>query len=314
MKKSEKLLDAIGRIDDKYVEEAALAGKRSEDTGARTAKKEPENGRKTGTDRERDRKGKRKKTPVHRWQGALAACAVLAVCIGVSAFLQKSGVLLSPFGGSKASQENEAMDTAEAVYPENAADSPAGTDTGVTGPMEKAAGQETGLPEQGSPDRDEKLDGAVRADSRDGEAQTGENEGEPAPASLEMLPQGLQGRAAFEPEEAPVTVSDVEYSAGKVTFTLVNEDTENAVTDHRAYYLERLTDEFWQEVPLNQEVEWEESEYTIPAGGSGVETVEVGNLYGELEAGEYRLVRECSLTGDGGMEQYSYYVEFGVGQ
>lgn len=272
MKKSEKLLDAIGRIDDKYVEEAALTGKRTEDTGARTAKKEPENGRKTGTDRERDRKGKRKKTPVHRWQGALAACAVLAVCIGVSAFLQKSGVLLSPFGGNKAPQENEAMDAAEAVYPENA------------------------------------------ADSRDGEAQTGENEGEPAPASLEMLPQGLQGRAAFEPEEAPVTVSDVEYSAGKVTFTLVNEDTENAVTDHRAYYLERLTDEFWQEVPLNQEAEWKESGYAIPAGGSGVETVEVGKLYGELEAGEYRLVRECSLTGDGGMEQYSYYVEFGVGQ
>lgn len=136
MKKSEKLLDAIGQIDDRLVEEAAKTGRTSAVPAAGTAgninvpEQETEklsagehvrkSGKNTGSRKQPVARENGKKAgnraSLYRWQGALAACAVLAVCVGIFSLLNREGLILSPSkSGSAASQElamEEAVDSA----------------------------------------------------------------------------------------------------------------------------------------------------------------------------------------------------------
>lgn len=102
MKRSERLLDAIGQIDDGLVEAAAKAGK-AVGVPAKT------------TGRRKGKKGRRKNPGRPRillWQGALAACAGLAVCVGLIGLLNRNGLLLWPGSDDTAKSEMAAQDSA----------------------------------------------------------------------------------------------------------------------------------------------------------------------------------------------------------
>lgn len=102
MKRSERLLDAIGQIDDGLVEAAAKAGK-AVGVPAKT------------TGRRKGKKGRRKNSGRPRillWQGALAACAGLAVCVGLIGLLNRNGLLLWPGSDDTAKSEMTARDSA----------------------------------------------------------------------------------------------------------------------------------------------------------------------------------------------------------
>lgn len=319
MKKSERLLDAIGQIDDKYVEEAALAGKQPEDI--RMAGKDSGNcdgsaPSKTGVS-ERTGKGGKKKTAVFRWQGALAACAVLAVCISVFALLQKSGLLLSPFEGKSEAPEMAAEDldmdaapeAAPASAPEAAMQNAAGND-GVA--EESAAGEAAGQDAGEAGTTGDAEEAAQPADALEKERQAA---GADTPeAQAEALGIAPQGRMASDVSEEIITVTAAEYRAGTVTFTLENKNADAVFTYGQAYDLEQLTEGIWQEVPPRKEAVWKDIGYALKAGEPAEVTVKVDSLYGELPAGEYRLVKKCSVEKDGSVQHDLFYVEFSVAE
>lgn len=138
---SEKLLDAIGQIDDKLIEEAAAAGGNPGEAiaasgacaGAAPQRNAAEKAasRRDAAGKAKSRKGAaagRKRTRavrLSRWQSALAACAVLAVCTGAFLLLQNKGLLLAPKSG-------DSMEAAQdACSPEDAAGAKAGMEEAV---------------------------------------------------------------------------------------------------------------------------------------------------------------------------------------
>lgn len=277
MKKSEKLLDAIGQIKDEYVEEAARAGKAAETlTQAKTE----------GF----GKKPKKERAVMYRWQGALAACAVLAVCIGIFALMEKSGVLLWPSGAQNSRSEEITADRAAArAVPEDA-------------PMEAAleAGDNGGE--------------AAAADEQEEKADAGpevEEAQQSSPELQESDAQKLQGRAAI-PEEIPAQVTVLRQSKGSLTFKLENTDASAGLTYGEPYDLEQLKDGIWQEVPNNAEIVWKEIAFEIEAGGSREETVDYSRIYGELPAGSYRLVKMCRMTAGENTQEFPVYAEFEV--
>lgn len=151
MKKSEKLLDAIGQIDDKLVEEASKAGRDGEEltetaakagqrggrlteaaakagrsdkalvsdteTEGRAAGHQPKESGQKASERHKSEKGTKKKTAKKRtgmlsWQRALAACAVLAICVSAVGLLSREGLLLGPSKSGSAQHTELTMDTA----------------------------------------------------------------------------------------------------------------------------------------------------------------------------------------------------------
>lgn len=205
LKKSEKLLDAIGQIDDRLVEEAAHAGKTV--TAFAPVR---ENGSVRHTKR------KKKKAAMYRWQGALAACAVLAVCVGIFSLLSSQGLILSPFGreSSSATADEAAFDMAAAdqtartagkreaalsgfadspaeeeaaeALPENEEDSPADAAAPEENPEENG-GQEAASAETAENADSEKAGGAEET-AENGEIQTAETEGAETEDELCGLP------------------------------------------------------------------------------------------------------------------------------
>lgn len=150
MTRSEKLLDAIGQIDDKLIEEAAAAGgKHAEASGA--GKKAAGKGKKAV-----------RRAAVFRWQSALAACAVLAVCTGVFLLLQNKGLLLAPESEDSMEAAQDAVPTEKAagaeVEMEEAAPEEAAVDSAAP---EKAAAENGGTGNAGgqSAEKTQKKDG-----------------------------------------------------------------------------------------------------------------------------------------------------------
>ena len=178
---SERLLDAIGQIDDKLIEEAAAAGgKHAEASGA---------GKKTA--------GKRKKagrrSASFRWQSALAACAVLAVCTGVFLLLQNKGLLLAPKSG-------DSMEAAQdAVSAEKAA--------GAEAEMEEAA-PEGAAADSAAPEKSAAENGGTGSAGGQSAEKIQQKDGSSADA-------GLPGRedAAAAGEDAEAAAEDSEGAA-----------------------------------------------------------------------------------------------------
>lgn len=129
MKKSEKLLDAIGQIDDRLVEEAAKSGRMDGMAAAEETDGDSKQGLqadekkgvradaagKNAGGRKKALRGKKKNKSgykIYRWRGAVAACAVLAICVGVLGLLNREGLLLGPFGFGSSSNKEAAADTA----------------------------------------------------------------------------------------------------------------------------------------------------------------------------------------------------------
>lgn len=217
MKKSEKLLDAIGQIDDRLVEEAAKAGRTSAVPAAGTAgninapEQETEklsagehvrkSGKNTGSRKQPVARENRKKAgnraSLYRWQGALAACAVLAVCVGIFSLLNREGLILSPSkSGSVASQEL-AMD--EAVG--SAADSSMAEGAAAAAEEAAAAGaafSAGAADDQAIEDAADDQFAAAAAEDRPAE------NAEPAVRSCD----GMEDAAGSSAENAAVTSSD----------------------------------------------------------------------------------------------------------
>lgn len=98
MRRSGKLLDAIGQIDDRYIMEAADIPAEKEDSGD----------------------GKKAKTVPMRWRKRAAAFAGLAACAAVAVWAMDQGTGISPFEArtEKSAAPEAAMDTGTAAMPE----------------------------------------------------------------------------------------------------------------------------------------------------------------------------------------------------
>lgn len=313
MKKSEKLLDAIGQIDDQYVDEAARAGKAAEPlTQTKTVKAV---------------KKQKKRAAMYRWQGALAACAVLAVCIGIFALMEKNGVLLDPFGTKESRSEGITTDRAAAQAVPEDVPMEAALDAGDISEQAAAAGtqdEQADAPKAADPNTINEQDSGTVSDKPAEAAQPRgltaeradagpevEEAQQSSPELQESDAQKLQGRAAI-PEEIPAQVTVLRQSKGSLTFKLENTDASAVLTYGEPYDLEQLKEGIWQEVPNNAEIVWKEIAFEIEAGGSREETVDYGQIYGELPAGSYRLVKMCRMTAGENTQEFPVYAEFEV--
>lgn len=333
MKRSEKLLDAIGQIDDKLVTEAAQAGRTS---GSRAKKK----------------KKKKKKAKIYRWQGALAACAVLAVCVGVVGLLNRSGMLLGPLSSGSSGAEEMAMDasaqdaaagsadsgarSAEAV-PEAAMDSaPAAASQSsemaeaVEGNEEKSVQEAADTTQSGrSAVVDDSVaageDGGISAQSVDQEDQQNQQQKEGADTEaieqeeICFLPPGEESVQVTEPFSAgagPASLTIKAFDGKSVTF-LVKNTGEREIHFGEAFELERYVNEGWEKVIAKKAVVWNDVDILVGAGDTYEETIILDSYYGTLQPGRYRIVKVYLMASDEepeGQESYSMYGEFTVGE
>lgn len=298
MKKSEKLLDAIGQIDDRLVEAAAEAGaERKEITG-----------------KVKKRKKMRKKAALYRWQGALAACAVMAVCVGIFGFLTRSGMLFGPFGASfsQAPVGNQEIamdqDAAGVSMPEGAAMEAAAEEAkGAAADDAAAAAEPEALMESFADQPEER---AGEAEKQQGAGQSGRS------ADGGVLAESGENAVAQDQMQANVVVTVTESSAESVTFILEYKASDT-ICFGEAYELEQYVEGTWQTVQPKSEVCWKDLLYTVGDGSSFHETVDFGSIYGALAPGQYRLVKYYEQEAgkeEEGKETYPMYVEFTVAE
>lgn len=308
MKKSEKLLDAIGQIDDRLVEEAAKAGALQ---GAGTRRR-------------------KKRAAVYRLQGALAACAMLLVCVGIVSLLQNNAI--SPQNsGSAEIMEEAAMDSAggeagaapaeydgaapfvqsgEGAEADGDARAEAENDAGVR----MDSGEKSG--EGAAPDAaalsDEGMETGAHAEE---DAKSGKNVQTDLQEEKSMEEAKLNAESAQQPESRNGIAGHVlESSVLTVTYTVTNAGTKDIVLKEE-YTLERLEGDAWQAVDPVCEVCWKEDGILVEAGDFREITSSLELIYGELPSGQYRLVRYYLLAAGKepeGMEVYPLYLEFSV--
>lgn len=304
MKKSEKLLDAIGQIDDRIVEEAAESGVK--------------------------KKGKRKNKRMRRWQGALAACAVLAICVGIVGVLNRSGLLWG-YGTKEAAPEEMAgqgVDTGREMSMEQAAaeavpeEAASGETFGITADTAAADMAEAGALQQGADaaEAEEQKRAAEEASLSEttkwGEDTSGENtvqdRGNAAKGPENAVRQESE---AGENPGASVRAVVKESSAESVTYVIENH-TDRMICYGREYSLERLTDGSWQQVMPQKKVVWTLELLAQDADSSAEYTVSLG-FYGTLPDGQYRLVKSYQIAAGKeleGQENYPLYVEFTISE
>lgn len=303
MKKSEKLLDAIGQIDDRLVEEAAGAGTVQTEAAGKTEK----------------RKKKRKKAAIYRWQGALAACAVMAVCVGVFGFLTRSGMLFGPFGASstQAPAENQ-----EAAMDQDAADvsmmEGAVMEAAEEAMTEGAAARDAEAQDAAAAEPEELMESFTEQPEEQAKA-TGKQQGaEQAGRSADRGALSGSGESADAEEQMSenVVITVTESSAQSVTFVLEYK-APDTISFGEAYELEQYAEGIWQTVQPKAEVSWNEELYTVGDGGSFHQTVDFGSIYGALAPGQYRLVKYYEKEEEKepeGTETYPMYAEFTVSE
>lgn len=351
MKRSEKLLDAIGQIDDRLVEDAIRAGQdltekeRSSDAAlvlpagkvsadengkVRIEESAKADRRKSGKTRKNRRK--MKGAAIYRWQGALAACAVVAVCAGIFGLLNRNGLLLSPYdSGSTASGSAEiAMDAAgelDAVPErmEGAEDEIAGA---ALAQNEAAAGQNAdeleNAPEAFAADAPEKQDAAQARNSAGEEA--GEALSEEAGISAQSADEGLMAQAEDANEELEAAAEQKSAASDSIT-AFVRENTTDSVQlvivnggetkllFGQAYGVEQMAEDgSWQALSMAVQgnVGWEDVEYSVNPQETWEETLAVGSLYGTLKPGQYRIVKHYKTEGD--EQEKALYAAFTVAE
>lgn len=283
MKRSGKLLDAIGQIDDRYIMEAA----------------EP------APEKETKQPVKKARTVPLRWRRTAAAFAGLAACAVVAVWTLDQGAAVSPFG---AKTEETAAREAAAGLPDEAAVPQAAAEL----PEEEAVPQsEAELPEEAAVPQA----AAELPDEAAPYAYTAEQS--PQAAARMASPEqqtGLRSAQAEMPEAAAAKVfaSDIQADALTVTCTLVSEDTENTLLFGGEYYLEYLTEDGWQEIAPTGEIIWEDVAYELEPGGSLEKSWDLESAYGALDGGQYRIGIPCEEQNGDGSAAAVIYVEFGI--
>lgn len=282
MKRSGKLLDAIGQIDDRYIMEAAEPAPEKET-------KQPV--KKAGT------------VPL-RWRRTAAAFAGLAACAVVAVWTLDQGAAVSPFG---------------AKTEETAAREAAGLSDGATEQQsEVELADEEAVPQAAAELPDEAAVPQAAAELPDEAvpyAYTAEQS--PQAAARMASPEqqaGLRSAQAEMPEAAAAKVfaSDIQADALTVTCTLVSEDTENTLLFGGEYYLEYLTEDGWQEIAPTGEIIWEDVAYELEPGGSLEKSWDLESAYGALDGGQYRIGIPCEEQNGDGSAAAVIYVEFGI--
>lgn len=303
MKKSgsEKLLDAIGQIDDELIEAAAKVREETGGTDWATAGKKRHRAKAGGflTGRK----------AVLRWQGALAACAALAVCIGLTGLLNRSSALPGPYFGGKGSKDESAvgvdtggMDMAPraqeaaladeagagavpAAISEEAGGMPV-TLSEETGEMPAALSEEAGeVPAALSEEVEEALDGDGPVEEMQKEISL------PDASAVILTAEGQQ-----EQMEQMVSVSEVSRSESRIVLVLSNRSETGTLEYGHAFRIEVMENGTWQEVPMKPDTGFKESLFLVEPGGSGEITSDIEAVYGVLPAGQYRLVKDCCMT------------------
>lgn len=309
MKRSEKLLDAIGQIDDRLVEEAADAGIAS---AVIVIKK---------------KKRRQKKAAIYRWQGALAACAVMAVCVGIFGLLTRSGILLSPFGAgsSQAPMEREeaSMDYAaakDAAMQEAAMEEKAEQGAIMEAAGEKDAGTDSAAAAGESDIIEDFSKAGAEKDTSETAKVTAEQQGIEQSDRSEDADSSWQSAERAESESmdmsGDVEITVTESSAESVTF-IMEYKASDTICFGEEYALEQYAEGVWQTVRPKAEVCWKEPLYIVGDGGSFQQTVNFGTIYGALTPGHYRLVKHYERTSGKepqGQETYPMYVEFTVAE
>ena len=282
MKRSGKLLDAIGQIDDRYIMEAAEPAPEKET-------KQPV--KKAGT------------VPL-RWRRTAAAFAGLAACAVVAVWTLDQGAAVSPFGAKTeetaareaaglsdgaTEQQSEAELAEEEAVPQSEAELP----------------EEAAVPQAAAELPDEAVPYAYTAEQS------------PQAAARMASPEqqtGLRSAQAEMPEAAAAKVfaSDIQADALTVTCTLVSEDTENTLLFGGEYYLEYLTEDGWQEIAPTGEIIWEDVAYELEPGGSLEKSWDLESAYGALDGGQYRIGIPCEEQNGDGSAAAVIYVEFGI--
>lgn len=353
MNRSEKLLEAIGQIDDRLILDAQKAGAAGKPHGVGTAADS-----RRGTSR---KKPARKKSWIYRYRGALAACAVLAICVGIYGLLSAEGLLLSPFDKStdsaqqsQVTTENAADTVMEGAREEAAAEEavPAEGTAVKEAPAEEAAESGTGDSEEQKSSQE--TDAAQEKDSSEKEGQEAAEQTETAEAETDETAEGVGGSEAgaiaecaelgneaeaasaeeprvmsLRPASEEVSDNDLEQitdlpaslmeakavktSGTDVTVSFSNQYTDTTVTYGTMYELERQTQEGWSSVPAKENVAWTDILYELEAGKSVKETVRLESMFGTLEAGHYRLVKNCTMiAADQTKKELVLYMEFDI--
>ena len=282
MKRSGKLLDAIGQIDDRYIMEAA----------------EP------APEKETKQPVKKARTVPLRWRRTAAAFAGLAAGAVVAVWTLDQGAAVSPFG---------------AKTEETAAREAAGLSDGATEQQSEAElADEEAVPQAAAELPDEAAVPQAAAELPDEAvpyAYTAEQS--PQAAARMASPEqqtGLRSAQAEMPEAAAAKVfaSDIQADALTVTCTLVSEDTENTLFFGGEYYLEYLTEDGWQEIAPTGEIIWEDVAYELEPGGSLEKSWDLESAYGALDGGQYRIGIPCEEQNGDGSAAAVIYVEFGI--
>ncbi len=282
MKRSGKLLDAIGQIDDRYIMEAA----------------EP------APEKETKQPVKKARTVPLRWRRTAAAFAGLAACAVVAVWTLDQGAAVSPFG---------------AKTEETAAREAAGLSDGATEQQSEAElADEEAVPQAAAELPDEAAVPQAAAELPD-EAMPYAYTAEQSPQAAARMASpeqqaGLRSAQAEMPEAAAAKVfaSDIQADALTVTCTLVSEDTENTLFFGGEYYLEYLTEDGWQEIAPTGEIIWEDVAYELEPGGSLEKSWDLESAYGALDGGQYRIGIPCEEQNGDGSAAAVIYVEFGI--
>ena len=323
MNRNEKLLDAIGQIDDSLILDAMEAG-----NGKVVSIQE---GRKNVG---RKKKSSTKRAAVLRFQGALAACAVLAICLGIYGLLATEGLLISPFA-KKADTKMAVERTADMarVMPEEAA-APAKQEAPVTEAVSEAKVSETSLEAAAFDGQEEQavagemtaivttetkiVEESAATESVETEVGIeGEDpEVEAIVAEMELAllqkPMVMSLRPAAE-EVLPLQASLSEADGTDVTLTYSNNYETATVTYGSMYTLELQGEEGWTEVPTLENIGWNAMLYILEPGKTSKETLLLSVIYGDLQAGHYRLVKNCTVEHeDQEPEEIVIYTEFDI--
>lgn len=317
MKKSEKLLDAIGQIDDRLVEEAA--------------REEAVPGRK-----------RKKRTVLLRWQGALAACALLAVCIGMFRTLERMGAL-QPFTGDCGGKQAEEIAMDACGSPQERAEACAQEETPpaageyalADSPAEPAAAAETleGTRQAAAESSKEEFEnngpnGAGQEEGSQDDLQEKKGALQDRPALLterkkaggkqdgSQAEQGVVGQEIClypEAETVPVTAAVLECSAQSLRYVFTNQG-EKTVLLREEYGLERMSEDRWETVSPQAKESRELSEVSLLTGESREETIFFTDRYGTLTAGTYRIAISYRMENPQQEESgiYNTYLEFTV--
>lgn len=281
MKKSgsEKLLDAIGQIDDKLIEAAAKVREETGGTDWATA----------GKKRHRTKAGGflTGRKAVLRWQGALAACAALAVCIGLIGLLNRSSALPGPYFGGKGSKDESAVgvDTGGMDMAPRAQETALADEAGA-GAVPAAISEEAGeMPAALSEEVEEALDGDGPVEEMQKEISL------PDASAVILTAEGQQ-----EQMEQMVSVSEVSRSESRIVLVLSNRSETGTLEYGHAFRIEVMENGTWQEVPMKPDTGFKESLFLVEPGGSGEITSDIEAVYGVLPTGQYRLVKDCCMT------------------